>query len=173
MAKRFGATCVAFAWLAVPAPGGAEGEPSAAELHRQLERVLEQNRALQERVDALENDVRSARDEARAAREATRALPPVSTASRDGALWSAPLGSGARLQLMDVSLDVLTSAGFSSARDDDLELLQGGGHDPRRRGFNLQNVELSFLGAVDPWFTGEAHLITFLDPEGESRFEIE
>ena len=42
-----------------------------------------------------------------------------------------------------------------------------------RRGFTLQNVELSLFGAVDPYFTGEAHLVYFIDKEGESRFEIE
>jgi len=82
-------------------------------------------------------------------------------------------GRGSGLRLMDVSLDVLTSAGGSAANDDELKLLQAGEHDPRQRGFNLQQVELSFLGAVDPYLTGEAHLIYFLDAEGESQFEIE
>src|SRR5690606_26831397 len=34
-------------------------------------------------------------------------------------------------------------------------------------------AELSLKGAVDPYFLGEAHLVYFLDPEGESRFELE
>jgi hypothetical protein len=77
------------------------------------------------------------------------------------------------VQLLDVSLDVLSSFGSSTAEDDELLVLQGGGHDPRERFFNLQSLELSLLGAVDPYMTGEAHLIYFLDQEGESRFELE
>ncbi|GIW41389.1 MAG: hypothetical protein KatS3mg076_1966 [Candidatus Binatia bacterium] len=88
-------------------------------------------------------------------------------------LWTAQTGS-ARLRLVDISLDVLAAAGGSSASDGELQNLQGGDHDPRKRGFTLQQVELSFIGAVDPYLTGEAHLIYFLDPlEGESIFELE
>jgi hypothetical protein len=84
-----------------------------------------------------------------------------------------PTSSERRLRLVDISFIGNAAVGTSSATSDDLLLLQGGGHDPRNRGFTLQQGELSFLGAVDPYFTGEAHLIYFLDPEGESRFEIE
>jgi hypothetical protein len=88
-------------------------------------------------------------------------------------LWSRRVG-GTNLRLIDISLDALIAAGGSTERDEDLQILQGGGHDPRKRGFTVQNVELSFMGAVDPYFTGEAHLIYFLDPlEGESIFELE
>lgn len=81
---------------------------------------------------------------------------------------------GSSFRLIDISLDVLAAAGASTERDESLQTLQGGGHDPRKRGFTLQNAELSLAGAVDPYFTGEAHLIYFIDPlEGESIFEIE
>lgn len=73
-------------------------------------------------------------------------------------LFSRDLG-GARLRLMDISLDVLFAAGASTEGGEVLEDLQGGGHDPKRRGFTLQQAELSFLGAVDPYFQAEAHLI--------------
>ena len=169
-----------FAWLALvalataaPRVAAAQDAASMEAMQRQLEAVLEQNRALTERIDGLEDEVRSARDEAARARAIASEAPPVSAPARDSALFSAPLGGGARFQLMDVSLDVLTAAGASSVEDEFLELLQGGGHDPRRRGFSLPAAELSFAGAVDPFFTGEAHLLYFLDPEGESAFEIE
>jgi len=77
------------------------------------------------------------------------------------------------VQLLDISMDVLAAAGWSNADDEELEFLQGGGHDPNQRGFTLQQAELSLIGAVDPYFTGEVHLIYFLDPEGESGFEVE
>jgi len=85
---------------------------------------------------------------------------------------SRPLGN-ANLQLLDLSVDALAAVGASTARDDTLEVLQGGGHDPRQRGFTLQQVELSALGAVDPYLNAEVHLIYFLDTEGESQFEVE
>jgi hypothetical protein len=34
-------------------------------------------------------------------------------------------------------------------------------------------LELSLLGAVDPYFTGEVHLIFSINPEGETVTEIE
>ena len=63
------------------------------------------------------------------------------------------------LRLADVSLDVLVSGGGSSASAHELETLQGGGHDPKRNGFTLQAAELSLSGAIDPYFTGEAHIL--------------
>jgi hypothetical protein len=49
---------------------------------------------------------------------------------------------GTTLRLVDVSLDGLIASGASTVRDDPLQVLQGGGHDPRKRGFTVQNVEL-------------------------------
>jgi hypothetical protein len=56
-------------------------------------------------------------------------------------------------------LITLVAAGGSSVDDDELSLLQGGGHDPDQNGFTLQQAELSLSGAVDPYFTGEAHIV--------------
>jgi hypothetical protein len=79
-----------------------------------------------------------------------------------------------RLRLMDTSIDALFAAGGSTENDTELQNLQGGGHDPRKRGFTVQNVELSFRGAVDTYLTGEAHIIYFLDPlTSETRVELE
>ena len=81
---------------------------------------------------------------------------------------------GATLRLIDVSFDGLFAAGASTERDQPLQFLQGGGHDPRKRGFTVQNVELSFSGAVDPYLNAESHIVYFLDPiTGESKVELE
>lgn len=81
---------------------------------------------------------------------------------------------GATLRLVDISLDALISAGTSTATDPQLQFLQGGGHDPRKRGFTVQNVELSFVGAVDPYLNAEAHIVYFVDPiTGDSQVELE
>lgn len=77
-------------------------------------------------------------------------------------------------ELIDLSFDVLFAGGTSTERDESLQSLQGGGHDPRKRGFTLQEAELGLKGAVDPYFRAEAYMIYFIDPlEGESRFELE
>src|SRR3990172_8861212 len=85
--------------------------------------------------------------------------------------------SGARagnLRLIDISMDALFAAGGSTEDDEELERLQGGGHDPRKRGFTVQNIELSLTGAIDPYLNGESHIIFFLDPlTGETELELE
>lgn len=81
---------------------------------------------------------------------------------------------GATLRLVDVSFDALIAAGTSTATDPQLQFLEGGGHDPRKRGFTVQNVELSFTGAVDPYFNAESHIVYFIDPvTGNSAVELE
>jgi hypothetical protein len=178
-----GGAIFVFVILALASASGADPSPELRELRLEVERLARENARMQDRIQTLEGDVRDARDEARAAQDAARApLPAVGAppgaadpyaAAQGQALLSQPLGARSRLQLLDVSLDVLAAGGGSSATDDELETLQGGGHDPNQRGFTLQNVELSLLGAVDPFLTGEAHLIYFIDPEGESNFEVE
>jgi hypothetical protein len=53
----------------------------------------------------------------------------------------------------------LAAAGTSTEPDSSIRELQGGGHDPARRGFTLQQGELSLAGAIDPYFYGEAHVV--------------
>ncbi len=77
--------------------------------------------------------------------------PPASAADRSG-----PAGL---LRLIDVSLDGLLAAGGSTATDAELADLEGGGHDPKGRGFTLQQAEVSLAGAVDPYFAAEAHIV--------------
>ncbi len=78
------------------------------------------------------------------------------------------------LRLIDVSLNILAAAGTSTERDAVLADLQGGAHDPKKRGFTLQQAELSLAGAVDPYFEGRAYLIASIDPEeGETIVELE
>ncbi len=81
---------------------------------------------------------------------------------------------GTTFRLIDISLDALFAAGTSTKREASIQKLEGGDHDPRKRGFTVQNVELSFTGAVDPYLTGEAHIIYLIDPiVGDTRVELE
>ena len=124
-------------------------EPS---LQDQLDELRRQNAELASRLDAVENDH-------------SHAAPAPGGASAGGAT---------ALRLIDISLDILTAVGGSTATDAELASLQGGGHDPKRRGFTLQAAELSLVGAVDPYFVAEAHLVAFRsEPEGETVIELE
>jgi hypothetical protein len=77
------------------------------------------------------------------------------------------------VKLVDVSLDALFAAGTSSERDSVIQSLEGGGHDPKKRGFTVQNVELVLAGAVDPYFNAQTNVVTQITPEGETNVELE
>jgi hypothetical protein len=67
----------------------------------------------------------------------------------------APVASAAPSMNPDISLITdLALAAFSTDQP-----LQGGAHDPRKNGFNLQQLELSLSKAVDPYFRFDAHLV--------------
>jgi hypothetical protein len=113
---------------------------------------------------ALDRALAEARSQAAAApaRDADPTTPSSSAPPSDGLL--ARRAGAANLRLIDVSFDVLTAAGWSTADDDELESLEGGAHDPKQRGFTLQQGELSLMGAVDPYFTAEGHIV--FTPDG-------
>ena len=82
-------------------------------------------------------------------------------------------GGGVAFRLVDVSMNALISAGTSTGTAEQVLALQAHGHDPRRRGFTVQNVEVVLKGAVDPYFNAQMNLVTFIDPEGETGVELE
>lgn len=179
-------TALALVLACAPGLGARAGDEQELErLQRSVEQLLEENREMRRSLAELRQEVQqtqeealAAQDEARAARAEPVAVPAAwrpsfpPAAAREGAIVSRQVGR-ANFQLLDISLDVLTAVGGSTEGGENLQLLQAGEHDPRQRGFTLQQVELGFKGAVDPYFTGEAYLVYFLDPEGESRFELE
>lgn len=107
-------------------------------------------------------------------RELGKASPELELSDEPAAPQAAAGGGTPRFELLDLSVNFLGAFGTSTADNVELSELQGGGHDPRKRGFTFQNLELSARGAVDPYFRFETHLLYFVDPyEGESRFEVE
>ncbi len=74
---------------------------------------------------------------------------------------------------MQMGLSNLFAFGAASAADKTLQDLQGGGHDPNRNGFTVQNVELTLSGAVDPYWNGQANIIMLINADGETVVELE
>lgn len=74
---------------------------------------------------------------------------------------------------MDIGVSALFSAGAASEGNETIGALQGGGHDPSKVGFTLQNLELTLSGAVDPFFNAQTNIIMLLNDEGEAILEIE
>lgn len=157
-------------WLT--SPGLAASQASEIEALKgeieELRRRDAENRAriekLLEKVDKLESQTKE-----QPAPPPSAATPP---ATAPPGLLSKQVGA-TTLRLIDISFDLLTAVGTSTEQDAQIQLLQGGNHDPRQRGFTLQALELSAIGAVDPYLTAEAHILYFIDPEGESQFELE
>ncbi len=98
---------------------------------------------------------------------------PTSPAPEIAKVWSPadPIRIGSVQNYINLSFDALIAAGWSSAED--IESLQLGGHDPKQRGFTIQNLETVFEGKVDPYFRGQANIIMQIDPEGETLLEVE
>jgi hypothetical protein len=77
------------------------------------------------------------------------------------------------LSLIDLSFDLLGVGGTSTADENELPSLEAGGHDPKNRGFTVQNVELTFSGVVDPYLRGDANIVLLIDETGETLIELE
>lgn len=106
-------------------------------------------------------------------KELEKELPADKSTSPAQETPAAPVTGFGALQLMDTSFDALFAAGGSTADESEILNLQGGGHDPKKRGFTIQNIELSFTGIVDPYFNLEAHIVHLLNPQGGSETELE
>ncbi len=103
-------------------------------------------------------------EETAGAAEETPQAPPTAPQPPPGAL-------GTGRNWINISLDALVAAGGSS--EPDVTSLQLGSHDPSRRGFTLQNLELVIDGAVDPYFRAQGNIIFVETPEGETEIEVE
>ncbi|HVR85612.1 MAG TPA: hypothetical protein VMU54_14945 [Planctomycetota bacterium] len=81
--------------------------------------------------------------------------------------------SGSAFKLIDLAFDILAVGGTSSASEAEMRDLEAGGHDPKNRGFTMQNVELTFAGVVDPYLRGDANIVLQIDQNGDTTIELE
>lgn len=142
-----------------PDPAALAAEVAA--LRAELEATRARLAALEARLEGL----------ATAPVAALPAQPPVAAGAAPAA--AAPPAAGGRLKLIDISLGGLFAVAGSTAPEEEFRQLELGGHDPKNRGFTLQNLEMALSGAVDPYVRGDAYLIFGIDEEGESFLEVE
>lgn len=144
------------------------------ELRRRDEENRRQIEELQRKIEAIQAAPTAKPTSPETALEkAVQEAAPTPAGPTRPDLLSRQLG-GATLRLLDLSLDVLFAVGWSSEPDASLQTLQGGAHDPRKRGFTFEQAELSLAGAVDPYFSGESHIVFSIDPMGgETETELE
>ncbi|MBI3757637.1 MAG: hypothetical protein HY267_06640 [Deltaproteobacteria bacterium] len=141
---------------------------------QELQRTVEQ---LQQQVESLgrpqparaQNPTETALDQAVQAASGAEEKPLVS--AREPSLR--PAGS-TNQRLLDLSFVPTFLAGSSTANEDSLQTLQGGGHDPHKRGFTMAEGEIGLGGVVDPYFRAQAYLSTFIDAQsGATGVELE
>lgn len=162
---------------AVPDRGMAQPTQQEVDtLKEEIRRLREQDSETRRKLEALERQIEklqvapvtapaapaapavTATDDAarRALDLAIGELPAPQVPTAD--LWSRQIGA-ANLRLMEIAFDAIVAGGSSTATDDEIRVLEGGAHDPKRRGFTLQQAELSLAGAVDPYFSTFAFIV--------------
>ncbi len=153
-------------------------EKQQREMRENFERML---REQQKQIEALKKQVEAGKTNAPAAAptnttaELPPTPPPLPLAATAPATppWSPeqPLRLGSAQNFINLSFDTLVAAGGSTAND--IDKLQLGGHDPKQRGFTVQNLEAVFDGKVDPYFRGQANIVLQIDPHGDTTIEAE
>lgn len=157
--------CVAWVWLVGMAAAWPVAAPAAESVDERLRRLEAAVQALQQSLAAKDEELVRLRQEVRQAHAAaptpaeSAALAAAAGTPADAALVSEWRRQLAALRLVDLSAVLNAAVGGSSEHGEALEDLQGGGHDPRRRGFSLQQLEVSMAGNIDPFFRLESHLI--------------
>ncbi len=157
--RKKGAAAVLVALLLIPAAAQAQGSDAAAA--SDVESLKSALAAAEARIAALEKRL----DELAAKSEPA---PPPAPAP-----MPAPAPPGGGLKLLDLSFDGLFAAAASDATEPELRQLEAGGHDPKNRGFTLQNFEMTVGGVVDPYLRADANLVFQIDEAGESHVEVE
>ena len=139
-------------------------EPARSELSRLQSELAEMHQALQRSNQMYE---------ARIAELEHRLTTFEQAAVAGDADHGAPYRSQVNDRAVKVRLSALIAGGGSDQDDDQLQLLQAGSHDPNRNGFTAQLVGLALQAPVGAHAIGRASLTSRIDPEGESKTELE
>ena len=163
-------------------PASAQSQRSEIEsLRREMQELQRRDEENRRRIEELQRKLETLQavpaekptTPESALEKAVQEAAPTPVPSPRPDILSGQLG-GARFRLIDISADLLFAVGWSTEPDESLQTLEAGDHDPRKRGFTLQAVELSLGGAVDPYFNAETHITFNIDPlTGETNTELE
>ena len=126
-------------------------DSTARRQQRTLDSLVIVIKSLQGRIDSIGRS----RSDSATAQPTAASQPPARS------------GSG----FMNIGFVTIADLGWSS--EPDVQSLQLGDHDPAVRGFTLPNTEVTFDGAVDPYFRGFSNIVLKLDAEGETGIELE
>jgi TolA-binding protein len=140
-------------------------------LTRKLDELTKQQAAEAEKKK-LEQDLAAELEKDQSTNKAPSTVP---TTPAPSTAWSPaqPLTlARAGSAYMNISFDVLTDLGWSTAPNPS-QFLELGDHDPQSRGFSLPNAEIALDGAVDPYFKGFANIALKLDENNETSIELE
>jgi hypothetical protein len=166
---------------ALAAPGAIATKADAApddqekkELEELRREMAEMKKSYESRISELEKRVGDGKDASNAAlqKEVDDLLDRVDAVDSKVNAVKASAGGG-RAAYLDVSFNSLLTAGTSTAKESVLPELEGGHHDPHKRGFTVQNTELGLSGAVDPYFKGFVNMVQTIDKNGETVVELE
>lgn len=137
-----------------------------AEVASQLQTLRQQMQSIRDgyerEIQALETRIRTL--------EQNRAGQVAQTTPSAAAQKTATSPS---LGAFQIGFSVLGAAGGSTVDNNNLALLERGHHDPHVNGFTLQNAELFFGGAVDPYFDAQGNIVLTIDSNGDTTIELE
>lgn len=164
--------------LATPVVAGApQDSDSIAELKLEIQELRQMLLALELRLSELDRSG-TEQEESPSELEQQLAADLAANPAQDEEKPQAPgpgpvtiVSNPSGKSYLQISLDGLVAMGAST--DPDVPGLQLGSHDPSRRGFTLQNMEIVLNGAVDPYFTAQANIIFVETPDGETEVELE
>lgn len=86
-------------------------------------------------------------------------LEAATSPSSPGSLASRSVPAGSARAAGGTLVDLSAVLDFAGAYFSDDEPLESGAHDPTHTGFNLQQLEVSLSGAVDPYFRLDSHIV--------------
>ncbi len=166
-------------WLSAM-PLAAQETNQVEQLKKQLQELKENFQKVQEQqrqqIESLQKKLETLQRQTVTNQPGAVASPPAAPAGLSTATvtpWSptAPIRIGSGQNYINLSFDALMAAGATTAND--IDKLELGGHDPKQRGFTVQNLETVFDGKVDPYFRGQANVVLQIDSHGETTIEAE